>query len=956
MLQRLLRGAPRGSAKQLAGGPTRRQCAPSSAVPAAGPAAGPSPMADAETLEHESSRLLTRELEIASGQGEAEDTLAGVTDPRQLMALGASYKKDGRFDAAVTAYERVGDIDKKNPDAPIQLAMCLMHVGDMDRADTMFQKALEFYDNVSKPELWHALGQLYALQEKSTQAEESFNQVLETPNLAADVHFRMAVLASATQNFDKAVDHLKRAIPAVDGNEGSDEQDLTAADIWFELGDVYTLKGEPDEAELAYENSCRAASSHAAWNAHGQVLDKMVGFDGKGGALRRKALRAMVRSVEMAQDQPRYWQTLAALHRRMHSYDEAFDALEHFARLSVTRADRVEAEREALQASLQEAGESALHVAEELARVRAVFEEEQLARESFHQEQEENKRRMETLQKNSEAFKKEAEKYKGWLEAIRKENRICKLDVEKNTRIAKEANEKWEESKKETLEQRQEVKKRDKRLEAQKKDFEDQLLSLGGGGDSGIRQTPEEMVNEMQAKCRRLEEAAESADQRVQVAKREANVRVVELEKELKITVEELERTASRLKVCEKKLENARQELGMLKGTPDGEAFAAANQYKAEGEKSLALAKQRQEEAIKAREHEKLAHTQALMIEGQLRSEIDNLKASRARLATKLQGIEERNADDHEELRKLKAMDAHWEQKSATLEAVVEEERTERERWEEQYHKIKGSLDKAAETAVAQQALRVVDTMEEIEATSQAFESYLEAVLSQHPHEAGNGLTVVGEEGGVPGSDEPGVAVEMGVQCDGVYTELEADLRLEGMDANVMHEKCKEVQGAVTILLEDARDTINAQRHREANLHEQVAEARAKEQEMREKLKEGRAELRRKTLEAQEVAKDADARAETEAELRKFTEWKMRAKMQESKKRWAGEQGAGRANQIQFQQDKMTEMVRGGNGRPTSAMSMPGPMASGGGYTPTGGGRPKSAAAIVQNISSRMVR
>ena len=167
--------------------------------------------------------MLTRELELASGQGMEEDTLAGVTDPRQLMALGASYKKDGRFDAAVTAYERVGDIDKKNPDAPIQLAMCLMHTGDMDRADTMFQKALEFYDNVSKPELWHALGQLYALQEKSTQAEESFNQVLETPNLAADVHFRMSVLASANQNFDKAVDHLKRAIPACDGNEGSED-------------------------------------------------------------------------------------------------------------------------------------------------------------------------------------------------------------------------------------------------------------------------------------------------------------------------------------------------------------------------------------------------------------------------------------------------------------------------------------------------------------------------------------------------------------------------------------------------------------------------------------------------------------------------------------------------------------------------------------------------------------
>ena len=70
--------------------------------------------------------------------------------------------------------------------------------------------------------------------------------------------------------------------------------------------------------------------------------------DGKGGAMRRKALRAMVRSVEMGKDQPAYWQTLGNLHRKMHSWEEAFDALEHFARLSVARADAVEAEREAL--------------------------------------------------------------------------------------------------------------------------------------------------------------------------------------------------------------------------------------------------------------------------------------------------------------------------------------------------------------------------------------------------------------------------------------------------------------------------------------------------------------------------------------------------------------------------------------------------------------------------------
>ena len=47
------------------------------------------PAQSSEALEAAGSRMLTRELELASGQGAEEDTLAGVTDPRQLMALGA---------------------------------------------------------------------------------------------------------------------------------------------------------------------------------------------------------------------------------------------------------------------------------------------------------------------------------------------------------------------------------------------------------------------------------------------------------------------------------------------------------------------------------------------------------------------------------------------------------------------------------------------------------------------------------------------------------------------------------------------------------------------------------------------------------------------------------------------------------------------------------------------------
>eukprot|EP01050_Picozoa_sp_SAG11_P022723 SAG11_NODE_4369_length_1930_cov_1.493173_1_plen_217_part_01 len=214
-------------------------------------------------------------------------------------------------------------IDPKDSQAPVRLAMCLMHTGDLERADTMFQKALEFYDNVSNPELWHSLGQLYALQEKTQQAEESFNQVLETPGLATDVHFRLASLSCAGGNHDQTVDLLKKALAQCDtATEGP-----SASHIWFELGDIYSLKGDTEAADIAFQNSGLDKADHASWHAHGQCLDGLVGLVGKGGAIRRKALRAMVRAVEMTKDVPEYWHSLATLHRSMRSYDEAFSCL-----------------------------------------------------------------------------------------------------------------------------------------------------------------------------------------------------------------------------------------------------------------------------------------------------------------------------------------------------------------------------------------------------------------------------------------------------------------------------------------------------------------------------------------------------------------------------------------------------------------------------------------------------
>lgn len=192
------------------------------------------------------------------------------------------------------------------------------------------------------------------------------------------------------------------------------------------------------------------------------------------------------------------------------------------------------------------------------------------------------------------------------------------------------------------------------------------------------------------------------------------------------------------------------------------------------------------------------------------------------------------------------------------------EQRIEIERWKSQYKAIKGSLDSAAETAVAQQALKVVSVMDEIEDTSTSFESFLEAVLSQSPHHThpaaqsgaeASASTEAGINSGQIVVVEPSVAVEMGVQCDGVYAELDEDTRLKGMDAGVMLERCKQVQASVRTVLEDARDTIHAQRQREATLHDEAAAAAAREKAVLAQLKDRGQQIRALEVEMDEVVR-----------------------------------------------------------------------------------------------------
>ena len=170
--------------------------------------------------------------------------------------------------------------------------------------------------------------------------------------------------------------------------------------------------------------------------------------------------------------------------------------------------------------SLAESGQQALGLSEELERVRAVFEEEELARENFHAEREQNKRRIEALERAVATEHKEVDRMKTRIEGVQKENRapphstpaaalfylpsrkifvlhchpgrlysntltkccfcasgICRLDMESNQRKAREATEACDAAQKEVAALQKVVKKKEQELVQKDEDFHEQCAT-----------------------------------------------------------------------------------------------------------------------------------------------------------------------------------------------------------------------------------------------------------------------------------------------------------------------------------------------------------------------------------------------------------------------------------------------------------------------------------------------
>ncbi|MBI2925172.1 MAG: tetratricopeptide repeat protein [Verrucomicrobia bacterium] len=212
------------------------------------------------------------EHEFDEGRRWAEKALA--INPRLPQAhalLGDAAVELGDYDAAFEYYQKALDL---RPDLSTysRSAHLLWMTGDVRKARWLMQKAIDsggpYAENTAwcRAELALMLWRDGALLPAAQQAEQALKQAPQSPHVFAV----LGRIKTAGKDFDAAIDCYRRAVEIAPSHEA-----LVA------LGDLFLLKGRPEEAEKQYE---RLVQMHTAGTAHAHGANVHAHPSGHGNA------------------------------------------------------------------------------------------------------------------------------------------------------------------------------------------------------------------------------------------------------------------------------------------------------------------------------------------------------------------------------------------------------------------------------------------------------------------------------------------------------------------------------------------------------------------------------------------------------------------------------------------------------------------------------------------------
>lgn len=189
--------------------------------------------------------------------GQADAAVAGYTaciarrpDERICyLTRGIAYASLGQIEPALADLNRAHELD------PTLYAVYLnrgaVHVAakDLDSAITDFERAAELRDTYAGP--YVNLGEVYRIQKSYDESEKALTRAIELDATNAKAHRIRALTRLQLMNDDGARADFGKVIEL-------DDDPLSDADAWQQIGKTWHRGGEPEQALDAYDNSIAA--------------------------------------------------------------------------------------------------------------------------------------------------------------------------------------------------------------------------------------------------------------------------------------------------------------------------------------------------------------------------------------------------------------------------------------------------------------------------------------------------------------------------------------------------------------------------------------------------------------------------------------------------------------------------------------------------------------------------
>jgi tetratricopeptide (TPR) repeat protein len=185
----------------------------------------------------------------------SEVTVENPGDAHAWYLLGRTKYNEGRYDEAVSSFERALSLRPKYVDAQNNLGLSLRELNKLDEAKVAFQTAIDWQGNApvdAQPYL--NLGALLADQEDLNKAIPLLEKAVALSPENPKVHEQLGAAYAAQNDLPRAQSELQRAIALA--------PDTSA--LHFKLGEIYRKQKMRELAQHEFEICARLNSTHSS--------------------------------------------------------------------------------------------------------------------------------------------------------------------------------------------------------------------------------------------------------------------------------------------------------------------------------------------------------------------------------------------------------------------------------------------------------------------------------------------------------------------------------------------------------------------------------------------------------------------------------------------------------------------------------------------------------------------